>query len=587
MFASLSSSLSTTATTTTSLFSSTSSLSTTTHTPRASPACRSCSSFSTKRLELINKGTAFTRNERNTLGLRGLLPPAVETLERQGIRALLQFNQLPGDIEKYNFLNRLKTQNETVFYHLLINNLEQMCPIVYTPTVGKACQLFGQMFRSAEGMYFTKDDRGHIREMLDNWTNDVAIIVVTDGSRILGLGDLGANGMGIPVGKLSLYVAAGGFLPGKTLPVLIDTGTSSPKLLDDPLYLGSRHPRLPNAEYYPLWKEFLMSVRDKWPNAVVQFEDVSNDHCFDLLAEYKDKLNCFNDDIQGTGAVVAAGFMSAQGFLSFPVQEHRVLILGGGAASAGVAHQITQLIERQTGMSIDEARKLFYFVDHHGLVTEDRPGTLQQHKIPFARTDMEFDPEEHTSLTKLIEELKPTAIIGLSGQGGAFTAPILKRMGELNERPIIFSLSNPTSNSECTAEQAYIHTDGRAVFASGSPFNPVTLDDGRTLFPGQGNNMYIFPGLGFGAFLARSTITPGMVTAASAALVDITSAEDLHRGRVYPQLSEIREISAHIAAAVMEQAYVEGVSRKPRPTIPLIDHVKARMYSPGYPVYSQ
>ena len=537
--------------------------------------------------ELVNKGTAFTRAERDALGLRGLLPPAVETLERQAIRALLQFNNLPGDIEKFNFLSRLKQQSAELFYHLLLHNMEQMTPIVYTPTVGKACQLYGQMFRATEGMYFCRDDRGHMRAMLDNWARDVAIVVVTDGSRVLGLGDLGTNGMGIPVGKLSLYVAAGGFDPQRTLPVVVDSGTDNQRLLDDPLYLGSRHPRLPDAEYYALMHEFLLALRDKWPHAIVQMEDISNAHCFELLAKYRTRLHCFNDDIQGTGAVIAAGFTSACRLAQTPLEKQRVLFLGAGSAAVGVAEQLVRNMSAATGRSAAQCREALYLVDVHGLVTTDRAQQPNARAQPFARADVTYDADAHGSLAAVVRALRPTALIGLSGSGGAFTRDVLTTMGTLNARPIVFALSNPTAHSECSAEDAYRATDGRAIFASGSPFGPVTLDDGRTLFPGQGNNMYIFPGLGFGAWLARSPITDGMVTRASLELVKQTTGEDLERGRVYPALRHIRALSQAIATAVMEQAFDEGVATIERPAGALVDYVRKHVWTPAYPVYTK
>jgi len=535
--------------------------------------------------QIENKSTAFSHAERETLGLRGLLPPTVESLETQAARILEQFNSLAGKLEQYNFLNRLKVQSDVLYYYLLINNLELMCPVVYTPTVGKACQLFSHVFRAAEGMYFCKDDVGHMRSMLNNWPFDVSIIVVTDGSRILGLGDLGSNGMGIPIGKLALYTACGGFHPHSTLPVMMDTGTNNKAYLKDPLYIGCKHERLGDDQYYPMWDEFLEAVNDKWPNAIIQFEDISNDHCFNLLKKYRDSLHCFNDDIQGTGAVVAAGFLSACKVVDIPLDEHKIIFVGAGSAAVGVADQICTLISSSANLSVDKVRKQFYLVDTQGLVTSTRGDKkLAEHKLPYARDDMK---EEIKELQDIVEKINPTAIIGLSGVGGTITDEIIAHMAKHQKRPIIFALSNPTDNAECTAEAVYKGTDGRGLYACGSPFAPVTLDDGRTFYPGQGNNMYIFPGLGFGAYLARAkSISDGMVTAAAAALASLVTNADLEKGRVYPELKNIRSISCDVALAVMEQAMREGLSTFKKPIGDLREYIEKHQYVPKYVSYA-
>eukprot|EP01126_Amoeba_proteus_P041413 TRINITY_DN4454_c0_g1_i11.p1 TRINITY_DN4454_c0_g1~~TRINITY_DN4454_c0_g1_i11.p1 ORF type:complete len:365 (+),score=64.86 TRINITY_DN4454_c0_g1_i11:483-1577(+) len=353
-------------------------------------------------------------------------------------------------------------------------------------------------------MHFCREDRGSMRAMLDNWPYDVSIIVVTDGSRILGLGDLGTNGMGIPVGKLALYTACGGFYPRSTLPVVMDTGTNNPANLEDPFYLGSRHKRLGDEEYYGMWHEFLTAVKDKWPNAILQFEDISNDHCFNLLKMYRHRQKCFNDDIQGTGAVIASGFLSACNTVNIPLTQHKILFLGAGSAAIGVADQICELVASASGNTVEEVRRQFYLFDSQGLVTTTRGDKLAEHKLPYARSDMK---KEYKSLLEAVQELKPTALIGLSGVGGSFGNDVITAMGQINQRPIIFALSNPTSKAECVPKDVYELTEGRGIYASGSPFMPVTLPNGTTYYPGQGNNMYIFPGLGFGAYLARSKVS--------------------------------------------------------------------------------
>lgn len=365
--------------------------------------------------------------------------------------------------------------------------------------------------------------------------------------------------MGIPIGKLSLYVAAAGFHPSKTLPVLLDVGTNNENLLNDDLYLGYSAKRVRGPEFFEFADEFLMSVKEKWPSTLVQFEDFSNDVCFDLLDTYRDRLLCFNDDIQGTGAVVVSGWINAVKLSGTPVSEHSVVIFGAGSAAVGVTDQIATYISMETGKSVEEVRKSFYLVDSRGLVTTHRGDELAAHKIKYARTDIK---EKITSLSDVIDKVRPTCLIGLSGQGRAFSKDILEKMAQINERPIIFALSNPSNNSECTAEEAYTHTKGKAIFASGSPFDPVSYE-GKLLIPGQGNNVYIFPGLGLGAVVSQaSTVTDTMISAASATLAALTPDEDLKEGKIYPDLGGLRNISMKIAQAVAEQAVKEGLSKR-------------------------
>ncbi|EGG16759.1 NADP-dependent malate dehydrogenase [Cavenderia fasciculata] len=532
------------------------------------------------RSSFANRGTAFTREERDKLGLRGLLPPREETIEDQAERCLVQFHSFGSNLEKYVFLNCLRDRNETLFYYLLTNNLELMMPIVYTPTVGEACQKFGNEFRFAQGMYFATQDRGEIRRMLDNWPNkDVDIIVVSDGSRILGLGDLGTNGMGIPVGKLQLYVAGAGFNPAKTLPVIIDAGTNTKKYLDDKFYLGEKHARIKDEEYYALMDEFLSAVYNKWPKVLVQFEDISNDHCFALLENYRNKYFCFNDDIQGTGSVILSGFINCIRAVQKPITEHRLVFLGAGSAGIGVADCIMTLFQ-EAGMSEEDARKCFWFVDSKGLITTTRGDELTRYKKAYARGDVAAD-KQLKSLADVVRSVKPTAIIGLSGIGGSFTQEVVEEMARLNEKPIVMALSNPTSNAECTAEQAYTWSQGRCIFASGSPFAPVQYN-GKTLIPGQGNNMYIFPALGLGSVVVNARhITDGMVIAAAKSLASQVDDSEVIQGKIYPGLHRIRELSVTIAVAVAEKAYEEGMAQLPRPDN-LEQAVRDFIYHPHY-----
>eukprot|EP01114_Cavostelium_apophysatum_P013495 TRINITY_DN3281_c0_g1_i2.p1 TRINITY_DN3281_c0_g1~~TRINITY_DN3281_c0_g1_i2.p1 ORF type:complete len:559 (-),score=151.85 TRINITY_DN3281_c0_g1_i2:33-1709(-) len=531
---------------------------------------------------VFNKGTAFTAEERVTLGIRGLLPPTIETIEIQSERVIQQFRSLTRPLEKYIFIQSLKERNETLFYYVLTHHLEEMLPIVYTPTVGDACLNFAHIWRVSEGMYFSDQDKGSIRSMMDNWDQEVDIIVVTDGSRILGLGDLGANGMGIPIGKLSLYVAAAGFHPSRTLPVLLDTGTNNQTNLTDPLYLGLKHKRLGDDQYYPFVDEFLAAAKDKWPNALLQFEDFSNEHCFELLERYRDKQLCFNDDIQGTGAVVASGFINACKVSGVSIDKQRVVFFGAGSAGIGVADTIVAVMVQKLNITKEQARKSFYFVDSKGLVTKNRGDTLASFKVPYARDD--FDTQ-YTNLLDVIKAVKPTGLIGLSGMPQSFTEEIIKELASHSKVPVIFSLSNPTSKAECSAEQAFTWTEGRCIFASGSPFAPTTLN-GKTYYAGQGNNMYIFPGLGFGSFLARSKkVSDRMIIAATTTLSDFVTEEELARGQIYPRLNKIREISAIIAAKVIEVAFEEGHAQlTPKPN-DLLSFVRQNMFDPVYSRY--
>lgn len=403
------------------------------------------------------------------------------------------------------------------------------------------------------------EDKGEIRDILENWDETPDIIVVTDGSRILGLGDLGTNGMGIPIGKLSLYVAGAGFNPKKTLPITLDVGTNNDSLLKNPFYLGFHEKRIRGDEFYKFTDEFMSAIQDKWPNCLVQFEDFSNDVCFDLLERYRNKYHCFNDDIQGTGAVITAGFINAAKVTGIPLTKHKIVFLGAGSAATGVATFIAQVM-KETGASDEEVHNCFYLVDSRGLVTDQRGDTIEHHKLPFTRKDFPKDQQKKT-LLDVVKAIQPTCLIGLSSQGGAFTEEIIKEMSSHQKRPIIFPLSNPTSKSECTAEQAYTWSNGTCIFASGSPFDSVKLGD-KIFYPGQGNNMYIFPGLGLGAVVSQSkVITDGMIITAAKTLADYVTKEELESGKIYPDLHKIRTISEKIATDVCKRSEKEGLTK--------------------------
>ena len=526
----------------------------------------------------LNKGTAFTEAERDTLHLRGLLPPHVSSQEQQLGRVLENFRRKSSDLEKYISLRALHDRNEALFFRLLLENPDEMLPIVYTPTVGLACQRYTHIFQRPHGIFVSAADRGRVADVLANWPRrDVAIIVVSDGERILGLGDLGANGMGIPVGKLALYTACAGVSPSTCLPVLLDVGTNNSELLDDPLYIGLHQPRVRGEEYDALVEEFVVTASRLFPGVVIQFEDFATHNAFRLLKKYRDRIPTFNDDIQGTAAVVVAGMLSALRVTCGALGEQTLLFQGAGEAATGIADL---MVEAMVAKGLDEAqaRQRCWLFDSHGLVVKQRTD-LAAHKQPYAH-----DHAAVGSLVDAVKALRPTAIIGVAAVGGAFTEDVVRAMASFNKRPIVFALSNPTSKAECTATQAYRWSDGRALFACGSPFEPVTLD-GRYYVPRQGNNSYIFPGVGLGVIASGSNrVTDEMFMAAAHALAEQVTADDLQQGSLYPPLTNIRDVSAHIAAAVAAVAYHRRLARGPEPA-DLLGFIKSRMYEPHYTDY--
>jgi malate dehydrogenase (oxaloacetate-decarboxylating)(NADP+) len=526
----------------------------------------------------LNKGTAFTPAERESLGLRGLLPPQVGTQDLQANRVLENIRRLQTPLSKYILLEALQDRNEALFFRVITDHPDEMMPIIYTPTVGLACQQFGHIYRRPRGMYITANDRGQIAHVMRNWPyRQARMIVVTDGERILGLGDLGANGMGIPIGKLSLYTACAGLHPRYCLPVMLDVGTNNQALLEDPLYIGIRQKRLAGAALDEIVEEFVEAAEQVFPGIVVQFEDFANHNAFRLLHKYRDRVCCFNDDIQGTASVTVAGIFSALRVTGRRIADQTFLCLGAGEAATGICDLLSGAMVTD-GLTPGQARGRCWMVDSKGLVVASR-SDLAEHKKPYAHAH-----EPVADFLGAVKALKPTAIIGVGATPGLFTQDVIEEMTRLNERPIVFALSNPTSKSECTAAQAYEWSGGRALFASGSPFDPVDFA-GQHFVPRQGNNSYIFPGVGLGVVAVRSTrVTDEMFMAAARTLAEHTSDADLAQGSLYPPLSGVREVSAHIAAAVAEIAYRDGYATHDRPD-DLLAFMRSQMYDPRYVSY--
>ncbi|TYG67084.1 hypothetical protein ES288_D05G050400v1 [Gossypium darwinii] len=559
-----------------------------------------------------NKGLAFTEKERDAHYLRGLLPPVVLSQELQEKKMMNLIRQYEVPLHRYIAMIGLQETNERLFYKLLIDNVEELLPVVYTPTVGEACQKYGSIFKHSQGLYISLKEKGKILETLKNWPErTVQVIVVTDGERILGLGDLGCQGMGIPVGKLALYTALGGVRPSLCLPITIDVGTNNEKLLNDEFYIGLRQKRATGKqEYDELLQEFMYAVKQNYGEKVLiqviissssfyafavlslhaasseqakpdfQFEDFANHNAFELLARYSSSHLVFNDDIQGTAAVVLAGLLSALRLLGGTLADHTFLFLGAGEAGTGIADLIALEISEQNGKPIKENRKNIWLVDSKGLIVSSRKESLQDFKKPWAH-----EHEPITGLINAVKAIKPTILIGTSGVGKQFTKEIVEDMASFNKTPLIMALSNPTSQAECTAEEAYTWSEGRAIFASGSPFDPFEYE-GKTFVPGQANNAYIFPGFGLGVIMAGSIrVHNGMLLAASKALASQVTEEHYEKGMIYPPLTNIRKISANIAAEVAAKAYELGLaSHLPQPE-DLVESAEKCMYSPVYRSY--
>jgi malate dehydrogenase (oxaloacetate-decarboxylating)(NADP+) len=525
----------------------------------------------------LNKGTAFTEAQRRAWGLEGLLPPAVTTLALQVARRHAEIAALQDDLQKYLVLSDLQTRNETLYYAVLMSDPATYMPIVYTPTVGEACQKFGHIFRAPRGMYLPVSSRGRLKQLLSNWPErDVRFIVVTDGERILGLGDLGAGGMGIPIGKLSLYTACAGVPPQYCLPIVLDVGTNNQVLLDDPLYQGLRQHRVRGEEYLAFIDEFVAAVEQLYPKCCIQWEDFANFNAVPVLARYRDKICTFNDDIQGTAGVALAGIYGALRITGQKLSEQRFLFLGAGSAATGIAELIS-LAMAQEGMDLAAARRRNALFDINGLLVTSRTD-LAGFQKPFAQ-----EAAPVPTFVAAVEALKPTGIIGVSTVPKLFNHDVIGAMARINQRPIIFPYSNPTSRSECSAEEAYRWSDGRAVFASGSPFPPVEIA-GRHFVPGQGNNVYIFPAMGMAVFATEAKrVTEEMFIVAARAVAEQVTEENLSTGLIYPPQSHILDASLHVAERIAAYIFDQGLARVPRP-----DDVRAMIHARAYrPVYSE
>ncbi len=534
---------------------------------------------------LLNKGTGFTDEERHALALRGLIAPHVETLEQQVARAYEAFGNEPTDLDKHIYLRQLQDENETLYFRLLLDHINEMMPIVYTPVVGEACQKFSHIYRRPRGEFISYPDREAMDEILANVDRDIDVIVVTDGERILGLGDQGAGGMGIPIGKLTLYTLCGGIDPARTLPMLLDVGTNNQDRLTDPRYIGWRHERIRGQEYDEFIERFVQAVIGRFPKVLLQWEDFASVDAAPILQRYRDRLCTFNDDIQGTAAVTTGTILAAVATSGAKLADQRVVMLGAGSAGVGISCQLMQAMVSE-GMSQDDARRRVYVLDIDGLIVDRRTNLDEVHRQvahPAANlTDWDCDTSAYITFADVVRCAKPTVLIGVTGQSGAFSEAIIREMAAHTERPVIFPLSNPTSRAEATPSDLLRWTDGRAIVATGSPFDPVEYN-GKTHEIAQCNNSYVFPAMGLGILaVGARRVTDAMFMAAASALKDAAPALHDPTASLLPPLEDIRQVSLHIGVAVARQAQADGVAENTS-TDDLSQRVAETMWQPEYP----
>ncbi|WOT04382.1 NAD-dependent malic enzyme [Shewanella youngdeokensis] len=538
---------------------------------------------------LINKGSAFTDEERISFNLEGLLPQVIETIEEQASRAYDQYKNFTNDLDKHIFLRNIQDTNETLFYRLVENHISEMMPIIYTPTVGMACERFSKEYRRNRGLFISYPNKDRIDDILNNSTrHKVKIIVVTDGERILGLGDQGIGGMGIPIGKLSLYTSCGGISPAYALPITLDVGTDNPHLLEDPMYMGWRNPRIGGDEYAEFVEAFMQAVHLRWPDALIQFEDFAQKNAMPLLERYKDQYCCFNDDIQGTAAVTVGSLLAACKAANTQLCQQRIAFLGAGSAGCGIAEAIVAQMVAE-GISETQARQQVFMVDRWGMLQSNMPNLLPfQQKLAQQCSDIEnwSNVGDNISLLDVVNNGKPTVLIGVSGAPGLFTEAIVKAMHSHCQRPIIFPLSNPTSRVEATPKDILHWTHGQALVATGSPFEPVVVD-GTTYEIAQCNNSYIFPGIGLGVLAVKAArVSDAMLMASSRALAECSPLAINGEGSLLPKLEEIHKVSKHIAFAVAKQAIADGHALPTSDTL-LAQAIDNNFWTPEYRSYKR
>ncbi|MCW8330981.1 NAD-dependent malic enzyme [Photobacterium sp. SDRW27] len=537
---------------------------------------------------LLNKGSAFSLEERQNFSLIGLLPATIESITEQEERAYSQFQTFSNDLDKHIFLRNIQDTNETLYYRLIENHIEEMMPIIYTPTVGAACEKFSNIYRRGRGLFLTYPERGNMVDTLNNAARqDVKIVVITDGERILGLGDQGIGGMGIPIGKLALYTACGGINPANTLPIVLDVGTNNTQLLSDPMYMGWRHPRVTGQEYDDFVEEVIQAIKSRWPNALIQFEDFAQKNAMPLLNRYKNKVCCFNDDIQGTAAVTVGSLLAACKAAGSRLSEQRITFVGAGSAGCGIAEAIIAQMVAE-GLSDSAARERIFMVDRWGLLTDDMQNLLsfQQKLTQKTASVSSWNSTGSISLLDVISHAKPTVLIGVSGVPGLFSQEVISEMHAHCSRPIVLPLSNPTSRVEATPSDILRWTEGNALIATGSPFEPVIFD-GKTFPIAQCNNSYIFPGIGLGVLASGATrVTDEMLMASSRALAECSPLAQFGEGNLLPPLEEIHQVSRHIALAVAKKA-IEQQTAPQRTDEQLLEKIESTFWEPEYLKYKR